>query len=46
MHQARLLLTSLVGALLFLMVHGELALLLLPDGALRDWIWLLLLKQW
>ena len=46
MRQARLLLTSLVGALLFLLAHGELALLLLPDCVVRDWIWILFLKQW
>ena len=45
MRQARLLLTSLVGALLFLLAHGEICLLWLPDSALRDWLWILLFKQ-
>ena len=45
MHQTRLLLTSLVGALLFLMAHGELLLLLLPSGFLQDWLYRLLIVQ-
>ncbi len=45
MRQARLLLTSLVGALLFLLMHGELTLLWLPDNALRDWLYRLLIVQ-
>ena len=45
MHQARLLLTSLVGAMLFLMAHGELCILWLPDNALRDWLYRLLIVQ-
>ena len=45
MCQSRLLLTSFIGALLFLMAHGELVLLLLPPGFLQDWLYRLLIVQ-
>lgn len=44
-HQTRLLLASLVGALLLLLAHGELVLLLLPPGFLQDWLYRLFIVQ-
>ena len=36
---------AVVGALLFLMAHGELCVLWLPDSAFRDWLYRLVLVQ-